>query len=206
MLGPLEQTFRRSSNLFRAADWFADHTQDTRATPYPHDERSGARSDRAGCLHTPREDARSDLHLYHLQPNGDPVPLSQRKAQVLFGYVQGRQSRTEAGGTCGQAARETLGSTRGTSVSRAARCGVTPTCRSFSHFLFPGSQHFSLAKCCDPYKGEGVKQIRIHLSSLHLSTEMSRKGPNVFEPSKNGSPLGQKMDEPWPKLPFSGGF
>jgi hypothetical protein len=23
----------------------------------------------------------------------------------------------------------------------------------------------------------------------------------VFEPSKNGSPLGQKMREPWPKLP-----
>ena len=30
---------------------------------------------------------------------------------------------------------------------------------------------------------------------LYSSTQMSRKGPKVFEPSQNGSPLGQKMDE-----------
>jgi hypothetical protein len=28
-----------------------------------------------------------------------------------------------------------------------------------------------------------------------------QKKPNVFEPSKNGSPLGQKMDEPWAYVP-----
>lgn len=30
---------------------------------------------------------------------------------------------------------------------------------------------------------------------------MGKKLPKVFEPSKNGSPLGQKMDAPWANVP-----
>jgi hypothetical protein len=36
-------------------------------------------------------------------------------------------------------------------------------------------------------------------NAQHL--EVAQGAAKVFEPSKNDSPLGQKMDDPWPKLP-----
>src|SRR6266568_1262600 len=82
------------------------------------------------------------------------------------------------------------------------RPAILKTSRPGVPVRFKGMCWVSIDSCSSvQWKGS---QTTIHPPiSIVLINPNEQKRPKVFEPSKNGSPLSQKMDEPWAYVPGS---
>src|SRR6266568_6357437 len=81
------------------------------------------------------------------------------------------------------------------------RPAILKTSRPGVPVRFKGMCWVSIDSCSSvQWKGS---QTTIHPPiSIVLINPNEQKRPKVFEPSKNGSPLSQKMDEPWSYVPL----